>query len=117
MPFVSKKKIEKIEQEIKELKEIFQKNEVETLRKKAQELENIKELLSHVKFRLKDIKLSEEGSYKTVKIFYQLPIIELLIDQNGNPNKNDFFYSSNSLGLLDLESMKKIQIFLEKLKK
>ena len=108
----------KLSKQIQELSDFIKSNEYEELKKDSAELKRVKELLSHVKFKVKDIKFFEEGeeNQPTVRIIYELPVIDLTIDENGEPSKNDFFYSSNMLEMISLEDMNKIQDFLRKIK-
>ena len=110
-----KKKFEELQQSVQELTNIVKTQELVRLREESKELKEIKEYLSHVQFKLKDVKAfeGEELGKINIRITYQLPVVTLTLDSEGNPNKDDFFYSSNILGLLSFEDMKKIQKVLE----
>lgn len=110
---VTKKQILK---EVQELSNLIKSNTFNQLKEDSEELKRIKELLSHIRFKVKDIKYYKDDD--AVKITYELPKIVLKLDENGKvANKNDFFYSVNVLELVSLEDMLTIQDFLGKLEK
>jgi len=100
--------------QIQELTDYIKSDEFERLKKDSERLKEIEELLSHIKFKIKDIKYFKEE--QNVVITYELPKIVLNVDAEGNVNKDDFFYSVNSLELINLEDMQKIQNCLEQVK-
>ncbi len=114
MCFISRKKWKKMEDTIQRLTDIIENREFKKLEDESKELKTIKELLSHVKFKVKNISFFEET--RNLQIRYELPIINLQIDENGEPNKDEFFYSVNSLGLISLDDMQKIINELKKVK-
>lgn len=100
--------------QLKELTDLIKSDEFNRLKNDSEELKRIKALLPSIKFKIKDLNYFEEE--KIFQIRYELPVINLQLDENGNPNKNDFFYSSNVLEMISLEDMKKVQDFLERIK-
>lgn len=102
--------------QLKELTDLIKSDKFNQLQKDSEELAEIKELLSHVKFKVKNVKYINDNESKTVQIIYELPKIILNVDENGNVDKNDFFYSTNRLEMISLEDMETIQDLLLKLK-
>lgn len=104
---------------IDHLTALLESGEVQQWKKDSEELKKTKELVSHVKFKIKDVRIVEDtdtGKQKVV-VVYELPRIVLELDENGNPNKNDFFYSSNMLDMISLEDMSYFQKALRNRKK
>ena len=111
MAIVTKKQLLK---SIQELTDFIKGEEFTKLKKDSEELQRIKELLSHIKFKIKDFSYFKEDN--AVKITYELPKIVLPLDENGKVAKKDeFFYSVNVLELISLEDMLMIQEFLNNL--
>lgn len=98
-------KIESLTREIEKLNKIVVTNELKKLRIKEQEYKEQTELLSNIKFRIKNIKMSEDDNQQnSLIITYQLPVITIPLDENGKPKeKNLFFYSVNALNLLSIQ--------------
>ena len=113
------KSTKEILEKLDSLKSLLESNELEQLRKDSAELKEIKSLISHVKFKIKDVRIVDntDTGRQNVVVVYELPRIVLEIDENGNPNKNDFFYSSNRLDMISLEDMTKFQNVLRNVKK
>ena len=109
--FVSKKKIESIEAQIKHLTDLLESNEIKQFKKDSEELKKTKELLSHVRFKIKETRVLEnqETGGVSLVVTYELPRVVLELDENGNPNKDAFFYSTNMLDMISLEDMSKFQ--------
>ena len=107
----NKKKLEAIEAQLKHLTDLLESGEIKQLKKDSEELKKTKELLSHVRFKIKDTRVVEnqETGGVSVVVTYELPRIVLELDENGNPNKNDFFYSTNMLNMISLEDMGNFQ--------
>lgn len=101
-------------QRLEELTDFVKSKEYEKLKQDSEELKRIRELLSHIHFKVKEVQYYEEN--ETVQIRYELPVVNLKIDENGNPNKNDFFYSTNVLEMISFEDMEKIANYLERVK-
>lgn len=114
--FVSKKKFEELQNSVKKLTEIIENQEFKDLKRQSLELSELKQLISKIKFKVKSVEIIDDTNSfdKIVKITYQLPIVNLTIDENGVVNKDEFFYSVNSLNLIDLEDMAKIQENIDK---
>ena len=107
----NKKKIIDLEKKVDKLTALLESNEIKQLRKDSDELKKTKELLSHVKFKIKETRVVENQDNGNISIIvtYEMPRIVLELDENGRPNKNDFFYSSNMLDMISLEDMSKFQ--------
>ena len=99
---------------VKKLVSLLESNEVKQLRKDSAELKEIKSLLAHVKFKIKDVRVVDNpDSGKTnIVVVYELPRIVLELDDSGRPNKNDFFYATNRLDMISLEDMSSFQTVL-----
>ena len=109
------KRLDKIQSTLDELKEIITTQELEKLRKDRDELHRLQSLLSNIKFKVKDINYFEEEHIFQIR--YELPLINLNLDENGEiMDKNEFFYSTNMLDLISVDDMKKIQEELAKTK-
>lgn len=83
--------------------------DLEKLRKDSAELAQIKELVSHVKLSLRDVRVVENdtGSVSVV-VVYEPPRIVLTLDENGEPQKDEFFYSTNRLNMISSDAAAKI---------
>ena len=103
---------------IDELTNLIKSEEFQRLKKDSDELKRIQALLPNIKFKVKSVKYfeDEETGEEIVQITYDLPVINLKIDEHGNPNKNDFFYSTNSLDMISIEDMEKISELLRTIK-
>lgn len=108
-----------IRENVDKLVALLESNEIKQLRKDSEELKKIKSLLAHIKFKIKDIKVmpNQETGRMNVVVTYELPRIILELDENGNPNRNDFFYSTNMLDMISLEDMSKFQSVLRNARK
>ena len=111
--------VKRIEADVKHLIDLIEGDEMKKLRKDSEELAKIKNLISHVKFKIKSIQVVEnqETGNPRVIVNYELPQIILDLDENNVPNKNEFFYSSNMLDMISLEDMQKFQDVLNKIKR
>lgn len=108
---VTKKQILK---EIQDLSNIIKGDRFTQLEKDSEELHKLQELLSHIKFKVKDIKYYKDDN--AVRIVYELPKIVLPLNEEGKVAKKDeFFYSTNVLELISLDDMLMIQEFLNNL--
>ena len=105
------KQLDSIEANLQNLVTLLESGEIQRLKKDSEELKKTKELLSHVRFKIKDTRVIENQQTGSVSVVvtYELPRIELTLDENGNPNKDDFFYSTNMLDMISLEDMGKFQ--------
>lgn len=105
--------------QLKELTDLIKSEQFEKYRADSNELTQVRELLSHIRFKIKDIRLvdNEESLDKTIQITYELPRVKLTIDPEGNISKNDFFYATNFLEMISMEDMQKLQDFIESAKK
>lgn len=105
------KQIDELTAEVKELSKMVVTDELTKLREKEKLYEEQTKLLSNVKFRVKSAKVVEGGSGDpSVVVVYQLPMITIPLDENGNPGeKIPFFYSVNALGMVSIEDYKTIE--------
>lgn len=119
MGFISNKKLAELQKSVDELSQIVKTRELERLRAESQKLKEIEELLSNVKFKVREVKAfeGEEVGKTCIRIVYQLPTIILQMDDTGTVNKNDFFFSTNMLNMISFEDMKKIQDVIDANKK
>lgn len=97
-----------------ELTDLIKSNEYEQLKKDSEELKQLKELLSHIHFKIKEVRYNEEN--ESIQVIYELPRIELKMDANDKLSRNDFFYSTNYLDMISIEDMRKFQEFVENVK-
>lgn len=113
------KQIDELTAEVKELSKIVVTDELTKLREKEKLYEEQTKLLSNVKFRVKSAKVVEGGSGEpSVVVIYQLPMITIPLDENGNPReKIPFFYSVNALGMVSIEDYQAIERALIEAKK
>ena len=100
-----------------ELTELIKSEQFKQLQKDSEELKKLQSLLIPIKFKIKDVNYFEDEENGVVQIRYELPTINLKIDDAGNPEKNEFFYSVNVLDMVSLEDMQKVQKLLERIKK
>lgn len=117
--FIPKKEFQQLKAEIAELSNLIKGEEFQKLKNDSKKLKELQELISHVKFKIKNISYFEnqETNQKSIIVTYELPKVVLDLDENGNPNKNDFFYASNMLNMISFDDMMKFQDFLKKCKK
>lgn len=107
-----------IQENVNKLVTLLESNEVKKLRKESEELKEIKSLLSHIKFKIKNtsVTVNQETGKTNLVVTYELPRIILEIDENGKPNKNEFFYATNMLNMISLEDMSSFQKVLNSIK-
>lgn len=119
---ITKKKLQQqvneLTEKVKDLSNIIVSDELNRLRRKEKEFANQTELLSNVRFKIKNVKIVDnEDGFKNIIITYQLPMITLELDENGKPKeKVPFFYSVNALEMIGLEDYEKIEQALEQAK-
>lgn len=113
------KQIDELTAEVKELSKIVVTDELTKLREKEKLYEEQTKLLSNVRFRVKSAKVVEGGGGEpNVVVIYQLPMITIPLDENGNPSeKIPFFYSVNALGMVSIEDYQAIERALIEAKK
>ena len=109
----------RIEETVTKILSILESEELKNLQKDSQKLHELEELLKNVKFKIKKITVTEnqETNLPRVIITYELPTVILDIDEHGEPNKDDFFYSSNMLNMIDLDDMQAVNKTLQNIKK
>ena len=120
--FFTKKKEEKYQKEIAELKheiaelsQIIKTQELIRLREENARLREREELLKYVHIQLKDVAYVEEEGFILVK--YAISNQKVFVDGEGKIAKNNFFFAVNKLQLISLDDMKKIQKVVDYAKK
>ena len=105
-----KSDISKLTKEVEKLTNIVVTDELKKLREIKKLYEKQNELLSKVRFKVKSVKLVDNGENPNVVVIYQLPVINIPLNEEGEPaEKNDFFYSVNALGLVGNDDYEKIR--------
>lgn len=99
--------------QLNELTDLIKSEEFERYKRDSEELKQIKELLAHIKFKIKDIKYIDG---EVIQVVYELPRVRLTMDEEGKLSKNDFFYATNFLEMISLEDMQNFQKFVESIK-
>lgn len=108
--------IEVLTQKVNELTEIVVTDELRFLKEEKKNYDEQTALLSDVKFRVKSVKVAEDGD--SIIVIYQLPVITLKVDEQGNPiEKIPFFYAVNALGLVGVNDYEAIQNAINHVKK
>ena len=111
-----KQQIDDLTNEVKKLREIVVTDELKKLREISKLYEEQTNLLSNVKFKIKSIKTIEETN--TMVVTYQLPVINIPLNENGNPiERHPFFYSVNALGMTSMEDSELIRNALQQARK
>ncbi len=106
--------IARLKHEIEDLKQIIKTQELIKLREENARLKEKEQLISKIKFRLKDVAfLAEEG---IVLVKYNIPNVKVQVSAEGKVLKNDFFYAVNKLQLIPFEDMKKISAVIDNIK-
>lgn len=106
--------IARLKHEIEDLKQIIKTQELIKLREENARLKEKEQLISKIKFRLKDVAfLAEEG---IVLVKYNIPNVKVPVSTEGKVLKNDFFYAVNKLQLIPFEDMKKISAVIDNIK-
>ena len=77
--------------------------------KKAQEYEKMVQLLSNVKFEVSKCTLfsQDDGSYG-VLVTYNIPMVKVFFDGDGEPMRNERFVAINELNLISIQDQNKI---------
>lgn len=97
-----KQQIDNLINEVAKLREIVVSDELKKLREISKLYEEQTDLLSNIKFKIKSVKTIEETN--TMVVTYQLPVINIPLNENGNPiERHPFFYSVNALGMTSME--------------
>jgi len=104
-----------LKHEVAELKNIVKTQELIKLRNENARLKEKEQLISKIKFRLKDIAYLVEENEILAK--YDVPALKISFNYDGKINKNDMFYAINKLQLISLEDMKKIQALIDQVTK
>lgn len=104
-----------LEHEIQDLREIIKTQELVRLRAENARLKEKEQLISKIKFQLKDVAYLEEDGVVLVK--YVIPNVKVHVNDKGEILKNDFFYAVNKLQLISFDDMKKISAVVDNIKK
>ena len=103
-------------EKVNELTEIVITDELRFLKEEKKHFDEQTALLSDVKFRVKSVKVMEEDN--SIVVVYQLPVITLKLDEQGNPiEKIPFFYAVNALGMVGVNDYEAIQNAINHVKK
>lgn len=118
MCFIARKKLNKIENDVAELTKIVKTQELVRLRKANDDFKLQTELIKDIKFKVKSVKtiVNEYTGLPVIQIQYEIPVVNVEIDEEGNPIKNKFFYATNYLEMISFEDMERIQQELDKSK-
>lgn len=100
-----RKKIKEIKKDTEEIIKILNGD----LKEKALEGEEIKNLLSNIELKVKNIvEIPGENGSIDLKIIYEAPQVVLRFDDNNEPYENSVFKAINMLNLISMDDMKKI---------
>lgn len=115
-----KKRLNKLQESVDNLYSFVKTKEYDQLKKDSLDLKEEQELLSHIAFNVKSVKVfdGQESGSKVVKIYYEQPVITIDIDsETKEPIKNEVFYAINRLNLTDLQDLEKIDKVFREIKK
>ena len=117
---ITKKELQKqvsdLTEKVDELTKMVVTDEFRFLKEEKKKFDEQTALISDVKFRVKSAKYLEDTN--EIAITYQLPVITLKLDEEGNPTeKIPFFYAVNALGLVSINDYETIQNILNHVKK
>ena len=107
--------IARLRHEIADLTQIVKTQELIKLRAENAKLKEKEQLISKIRFKLKDVAYLEEEGIVLVK--YTIPNAKVPVNDKGELLKNDFFYAVNKLQLISFEDMKKISAVVDNIKK
>ena len=107
--------IARLRHEIADLTQIIKTQELIKLRAENAKLKEKEQLISKIRFQLKDVAYLEEDGIVLVK--YVIPNVKVPVNDKGEILKNDFFYAVNKLQLISFEDMKKISAVVDNIKK
>ena len=114
-----RRRLNKLQESVDNLYTFVKTKEYDQLKKDSLDLREEQELLSHIAFNVKSVKVfdGQESGSKVVKIYYEQPVITIDIDsETKEPIKNDIFYAINRLNLTDLQDLEKIDKVFRELK-
>ena len=106
--------IARLKHEVEDLRQIIKTQELIKLRNENALLKEKEQLINKIKFKLKDVGYIEEENAILVK--YKIPDVKILVNEEGELLKNDFFYAVNKLQLISFEDMKKISALIDNIK-
>lgn len=102
-----KQQVDELTNAVKKLTDMVITDEVRKLKEKEKLYEEQTKLLSDVKFRVKSAKVTEDGN---VVVIYQLPMITIQLDENGDPvERIPFFYAVNALEMVSIQDYQTIE--------
>jgi len=109
-----KLQLAQMQKSIEELEKAVELGELKRLRAIEEKYKETIKNLQNVRLQVKNVKyVQAEG---TITIVYDAPIITLCVEDNGEIDFNQVFYSINMLNLISGEDMIKIQKELNKVK-
>lgn len=106
--------IARLKHEIEDLKEIVKTQELIKLRAENARLKEKEQLISKIKFKLRDVAFLDEE--RAILVKYQIPNVKVFVSPEGKVLKNDFFYAINKLQLISFDDMKKITAVIDNIK-
>lgn len=112
--------IVKLTEKVEALNNIIITEELKHLRERDKMFDKQTELLADVHLNVKNTKIIEnsESGIPTVVVTYQLPVVNIPLDENGDvAEKIPFFYAINALGLISQSDYDKITTALAEAKK
>ena len=116
MPFISRKRLNLLQQSIDELVKIIKDDELKTLRLESKELKNVKELLKPIKFKVQTIRqyVDTDTGAEHIQIVYDLPVVDLEFQDGKQLNRSELLRSVNMLNFTGLEDQMKIKSEISK---
>ena len=107
--------IAELKHEIKDLTQIIKTQELLKLREENARLKEKEQLISKVRFKLKNIGYLEEEGVILVK--YEIPPVKVYVNEEKEIQKNELFYAINKLQLLSLDDLKKVSALVNEVTK
>ena len=105
----------KLRHKIEELTQIVKTQELLRLRAENERLKEKEKLMKNVHMKVKSVSYIPEDNIILVK--YDIAPARVPVNEEGQVQKNDFFYAVNKLQLISFDDMSKIQAVINQLKK
>lgn len=111
MPFISRKRLNLLQQSIDELIKIIKDDELKALRQESKELKNVKELLKPIKFKVQTIRsyVDTDTGSEHIQISYEPSVVDLEFQDGKQLNRSELLRSANMLNFTGLEDQMKIK--------
>lgn len=111
MPFISRKRLNLLQQSIDELIKIIKDDELKALRQESKELKNVKELLKPIKFKVQTIRsyVDTDTGSEHIQISYEPFVVNLEFQDGKQLNRSELLRSVNMLNFTGLEDQMKIK--------